>query len=134
MNNLEAIVKLLDAGYTKAEIDAMLTLAAPAQEQTAPAAPAAPAQEQTAPTAPAAPAEQAAPAAPAAPAEQAAPAAQAAPAGSGDILEAINKLTQTIVMHNINTQGVVTQPQRTAEDALAEIIAPPGAQRNNLGR
>ena len=129
MNNLETIVKLLDAGYTKAEIDAMLTPAAPAQEQTAPAAPAqeqtAPAQEQKAPAA------TAAPAAPAAPAEQAAP---AAPAGSGDILEAINKLTQTIVMHNINTQGVITQPQRTAEDALAEIIAPPGAQRNNLGR
>ena len=111
MNNLETIVKLLDAGYTKAEIDAMLS----------PAAPAAPAQEQTAPAQ-----EQTAPAQ-----EQTAP---AAPAGSSDILEAINKLTQTIVMHNINTQGVVTQPQRTAEDALAEIIAPPGAQRNNLGR
>jgi len=118
MNNLETIVKLLDAGYTKSEIDAMLT---PAET----AAPEAPAPEQTAPaeTAP----EQTAPA------ETAAPAAPAAPAGSGDILEAINKLTQTIVMHNINTQGVVTQPQRTAEDALAEIIAPPGAQRNKLG-
>jgi 2-oxoglutarate dehydrogenase E2 component (dihydrolipoamide succinyltransferase) len=126
MNNLETIVKLLDAGYTKAEIDAMLTPAAPAQEQTAPA------QEQTAPEAPA---EQTAPAQEqTAPAVPAAPAAPAAPAGSGDILEAINKLTQTIVMHNINTQGIAAQPQRTAEDALAEIIAPPGAQRNNLGR
>lgn len=48
-------------------------------------------------------------------------------------MTALNQLTQAVIMSNINRQGFDATPQRTAEDALAEIIAPPGAQRNKLG-
>lgn len=105
--NPSEILELIRAGYTKADIDAML---------------------QQAPEAPAEPAAPEAPVEPAAPAPE-----QAAPAGNDQILTALNQLTQAVIMNNINRQGFDATPQRTAEDALAEIIAPPGAQRNKLG-
>ena len=56
-----------------------------------------------------------------------------APAGNDQILAALNQLTQAVITNNINRQAFDPTPQRTAEDALAEIIAPPAAHRNKLG-
>ena len=56
-----------------------------------------------------------------------------APAGNDQILAALNQLTQAVITNNINRQAFDPTPQRTAEDALAEIIAPPAALRNRLG-
>lgn len=98
---LDELITLTKAGYTKEEIQAMTTPAAPET----PAQPADPEPET--------------PAAPEKPAEPAAPAQN-----QDTILEALNRLTNSIINHNIN--GTVTQPAvRTPEDALAEIIAPP---------
>ena len=100
--NLDEIMMLVKAGYTKEEISAMQTRADPAPADPAPAdqAPADPA-----PT----------------------------PAGNDQILASLNQLTQAVITNNINRQAFGQMPQRTAEDALAEIIAPPAAQRNRLG-
>ena len=59
--------------------------------------------------------------------------ADPAPAGNDQILAALNQLTQAVITNNINRQAFDPVPQRTAEDALAEIIAPPAAHRNKLG-
>ena len=59
--------------------------------------------------------------------------AEPAPAGNDQILAALNQLTQAVITNNINRQAFDPAPQRTAEDALAEIIAPPAAHRNKLG-
>ena len=59
--------------------------------------------------------------------------ADPAPAGNDQILAALNQLTQAVITNNINRQAFDPTPQRTAEDALAEIIAPPAAHRNKLG-
>jgi len=113
--NYEEIMMLVRAGYTKEEISAMQTQADPAPADPAPADPA-----------PADPA----PAEPA-PADQAP--ADPAHAGNDQILAALNQLTQAVITNNINRQAFDPVPQRTAEDALAEIIAPPAAHRNKLG-
>lgn len=105
---VDEILKLIDAGYTKADIDAMTAEPAAEPEQTA-------AEPETAPE------QSAEPAAPA-PAQTAEPAAQTA--GQDQILDALNRLTNTIIKSNIN--ATVTQPaERTPEEALAEIISPP---------
>lgn len=104
---LDEILKLIDAGYTKADIDAMTAEPAAEPEQTE--------EPETAPAQSAEPAAQT-------PAQTAEPAAQAT--GQDQILEALNRLTNTIIKSNIN--ATVTQPaERTPEDALAEIISPP---------
>lgn len=111
---VDEILKLIDSGYTKADIDAMT--AEPAQ-----AAEPAETEPETAPAQVAEPAAQA-------PAQTAEPAAQAT--GQDQILEALNRLTNMITKSNINS--TVTQPaERTPEDALAEIISPtkPKARR-----
>ena len=106
---LDDILKLIDAGYTKADIDAMNAEPAAEPEQTA--------EPETAPAQSAEPAAQTP-----APAQTAEPAAQAA--GQDQILDALNRLTNTIIKSNIN--ATVTQPaERTPEEALAEIISPP---------
>ena len=99
---LDDILKLIDAGYTKADIDAM----------TAPAQTAEPAQA----------AEPEKTAEPEAPAQTAEP-AQNQTAGQDQILEALNRLTNTIIKSNINST-VIQPAERTPEDALAEIISP----------
>lgn len=104
--NLDEILKLIDAGYTKADIDAMTAEPAPAEE------PAAPEPEQTAE-----------PEAAQAPVQTAEP-AQPQTAGQDQILEALNRLTNTIIKSNINST-VIQPAERTTEDALAEIISPP---------
>ena len=93
--NLETIVKLIDAGYTRAEIEAL-------------AAPAAP----VAPAAPAAPAASAAPVAPAAP---------AAPADN-DVMAAIRNLTAAIQSNGIINSAQPQTPNQA--DIMASIIMP----------
>lgn len=101
---VDEILKLIDAGYTKADIDAMT------------AEPAHTAEPETEPAEPDVEPEKA-------PAPAAEP-AQPQPAGQDQILEALNRLTNTIIKSNIN--NTVIQPaERTPEDALAEIISPP---------
>lgn len=112
--NFDEIMMLVKAGYTKEEISAMQTPADPAPADPAPADPA-PADPTPADPAPAD------------------PAPAPAPAGNDQILAALNQLTQAVITNNINRQAFDPTPQRTAEDALAEIIAPPAAQRNKLG-
>ena len=98
----ETILKLIDAGYTKDEIQAMDDF---------PAEPEAPDQPADEPDQPAA----------AVPAAEE-PAAQ--PAGYDAVLEALNKLTNSIIKSNINST-VVQPAEHTLDDALASIIAPP---------
>jgi hypothetical protein len=98
------IIALVNAGYTKAEIDAMEQPADPAPET---------------PEAPADPA----PAADPQPAE--APAAQPQ---QDQILQALERLTNSIMQHNLN-QTVVQPPEHTVQDALAAIIAPPAKNK-----
>lgn len=104
---LDERLALINAGYTKEEIAAFEAEAAPAP---APAAP-----EQTPEPDP--------------DPKQAAPQpAQTAPAAQDQILEALNRLTNTIIQHNTN--NTVIQPaERTPEDALAEVIAPPNRKK-----
>lgn len=96
---LDERLALINAGYTKEEIAAFET------EET-PTTPAAPEQTPEPEQKPAAPEQT-----PTAPAQD-------------QILEALNRLTNTIIQHNTN--NTVIQPaERSPEDALAEVIAPP---------
>lgn len=99
---LDEIMTLVKAGYTKEEIQALQTPAQPAQS--------APEEAQSAP-------EQK----PEEPKE--APAAAVQPQQDA-ILDALNRLTNTIISHNTNGT-IMQQPERTIDQALAEIIAPP---------
>lgn len=105
---LNDVLKLIDAGYTKEEIQAMEQPAAdPApNEQTAPAQPEDPPHYDD----------------PAADPGQSVPTAQTPP--QDPVLEALNRLTNMMIDRNIN-QTVIQPQTRTTEDALAEIIAPP---------
>ena len=109
--NLEDVNKLLDAGFSAAFIERILT---PAAAPDAPAAAAAPA-------APAAPA--AVPAAPAA--VPAAPAAPAAPTPTSQELAALNQkiaeLLGAVQQHNILTISRETPPQSPGEIAEAYL-------------
>lgn len=102
---LDERLALINAGYTKEEIAAFETEETPAPT---------PAPEQT-------PEDKPAPE----PEQKPAPEQTPAPAPAQDtILEALNRLTNTIIKQNIN--GTVIQPaERSPEDALAEVIAPP---------
>lgn len=112
--NYNDIITLLNAGYTKAEIDAMMQPAAADQAQPA----AIPAQPE--PEAPEAIPEQSAPAQ---------PAAQPAPAQPSEYerLEALlNKFIGVAQAGNLNSGMSAAQPQgRTATDVLGAVIAPP---------
>ena len=108
--NLNNIITLLNAGYTKAEIDAMLLT-----DQGTDQAPDQPA-----------PAQDPAPAQPAAAPEE--------PIQGNDQFKALeaklNQLMGMVQVQNLNT-GVDTVPKRTSEDILAQVIAPP---RKDLNR
>ena len=107
--NLEDVNKLLDAGFSAAFIERILT---------APAAPAAP----EAPEAPEAPA---APAAPATPAAPAAPAAPTVPTPTNQELAALNQkiaeLLGAVQQHNILTISRETPPQSPGDIAEAYL-------------
>ena len=122
------IITLLNAGYTKAEIDALMQPAAaiPAQPvfETVPAQPAV---SEAAPAQPAAIPEQSAPAAQ--------PAAQPAPAQQPteyERLEALlNKFIGVAQAGNLNS-GMTAAPQqgKSATDILGAVIAPPQKGQN----
>ncbi len=117
MANFEQVMKLVDAGYTKAEIDALMqpAAAAPAQEETG--APAAPEPEQTeGHTTP----------------EKTAARPDPEQDTQAAILAAINKLSNAMITNNINTQMQPGEPTRSVEQALAEIIAPPPAEKRKI--
>ena len=109
--NLEEVNKLLDAGFSAAFIERILTPEAPA----APTAP-------EAPEAPTAPEAQAAPTAPEAPA---APVAPAAPTLTNPELAALNQkiaeLLGAVQQHNILTISRETPPQSPGEIAEAYL-------------
>ena len=118
MTKLNEVLELVRAGYTKAEIAALMEdVKAPQPEETA--APAVHPEVQEEHTE-----------------AQASPAPAAAPEAPVDhnaaILAAINKLSNAVITNNINTQ---TQPEntgRTIEQALAEIISPPPAKKREI--
>ena len=116
--NLEDVNKLLDAGFSAAFIERILT---PAAAPDAPAAPAAAA----APEAPAAPAAPTAPAAAAVPTDPAAPVAPAAPTPTSQELAALNQkiaeLLGAVQQHNILTISRETPPQSPGEIAEAYL-------------
>lgn len=104
---LDEIMTLVKAGYTKEEIQALQTPAQPAQSAPEEAQPA-PEQKPEEP--------------------KQAPAAAEKPQQDA-ILDALNRLTNTIISHNTN--GTIMQPpERTIDQALAEIIAPPRPKAN----
>lgn len=105
---LENIIKLLDAGYTKDEINALMNPASPAEEPAEPAEDPAPEPSQAADPEPA-------------------PAPQ--PAGNDQILDALNKLTSAIITKNLNTTTAETAKEQTTTDILAKIIAPPRKEK-----
>ena len=112
--NLEDVNKLLDAGFSAAFIERILTPEATA----APEAPAASAD----PTAPEAPA---APTAPEAPTAPASPTAPAAPTPTSQELAALNQkiaeLLGAVQQHNILTISRETPPQSPGEIAEAYL-------------
>ena len=118
--NLEDVNKLLDAGFSAAFIERILTPEAP-ETTTAPAA-------QAAPTAPAAPETATAPAAPettTAPAAPEIPTAPAAPTPTNPDLAALNQkiaeLIGAVQQHNILTISRETPPQSPGEIAEAYL-------------
>ena len=105
--NYEDIMMLVKAGYTKEEIIAMQSQAEPAPADPSPAdqAPADPAPADPAPADPE-------------PAEN-------HEAGSiAELTKAFNNMTAALQLQNINRDMMAQQPQRTAADAIAEIIMP----------
>ena len=121
--NLEDVNKLLDAGFSAAFIERILTPAAP-ETTTVPAAPettTVPAAPET-PIAPTAPTTPTTPEAPSAPA---APEAPAAPTPTSQELAAINQkiaeLLGAVQQHNILTISRETPPQSPGEIAEAYL-------------
>ena len=116
--NLEDIKKLLDAGFSAAFIERILTAPAAPEDTTVPAAP-------ETPTAPAAPETPAAPASPAAPETPAAPAAPAAPTPTSQelaaIIQKLAELLGAVQQHNILTISRETPPQSPGEIAEAYL-------------
>ena len=125
--NLEDIKKLLDAGFSAAFIERILTAPAAPEDTTVPAAPetpTAPAAPET-PASPAAPETPAAPASPAAPETPAAPAAPAAPTPTSQelaaIIQKLAELLGAVQQHNILTISRETPPQSPGEIAEAYL-------------
>ena len=105
--NYSDIIKLVNAGYTKAEIDSL----------TKPEAAQAPAQiEQPEPEVPEAQPEITAP--------EPVPTKNDQQAGTDQILEALNRLTNSIMSANINQTVAESIQGQTSADLLAKIIAP----------
>lgn len=105
MNRIEQIIKLVDAGYTKDEITAMMK-----DDPAEPAEHSEPAEhEENEDTQ-----------------DEKKPAENSGSNDPGNVYaEALNRLTQMLQLQNINNNSFGQQPQRTAADAIAEIIMPP---------
>lgn len=119
--DLNSIIALVQAGYTKAEIEAMSAPAAdPAPAPAAPAADPAPADPTPAPPAPAQPVQTT---------DNAAPVQQPAPAQPSeyDRLESLLKQFIGVAQSgNLNAgMSAGNVPQRTSTDILGAVIAPP---------
>lgn len=113
MNTLDSIIKLIDAGYTKSEIDTLITspsVSSAAEEQPAPT----PEPEPAPPAADPEPAPE--------PAEEEKPSTQDA------ILDYLKQMNANIVRSNLN-QTFARAEERKPEDILAEIIAPPNLKK-----
>ena len=100
---LDQIFKLIDAGYTKEDI----------QKLEAPAADPEPEKEPESPEAKEAPAAK----------EEPAP-VPAAASGNDQVLQALNRLTEAIMKKNLNVTTAETT-QQDPKDILAKVIAPP---------
>lgn len=122
--NFDQIMALVNAGYTKAEIDAMQAPAAdPAPVPAAPAADPAPADPTPAP-----------PAQPAPKTDNAAPAQQPAQAQPSEYQKLEQLLQQFIGVAqsgNLNAgMSAGSVPQRSSTDILGAVIAPPQKGQN----
>lgn len=105
---LEKVFKLIDAGYTKEEIQAF---------EAQPASDPEPEKESEAPEAKEAPAAK----------EEPAP-APAAASGNDQVLQALNRLTDAIMKKNLNVTTAETT-QKDPADILAKVIAPPKKEK-----
>lgn len=125
--NFEQVIALVNAGYTKAEIDAMQTPAAdPAPVPAAPAADPAPVDPTPAP--PAAPAQPAPHTDNAAPAQQP---AQAQPSEYDRLETLLKQFIGVAQSGNLNAgMSAGSVPQRTSTDILGAVIAPPQKGQN----
>lgn len=113
MNTLDSIIKLIDAGYTKSEIDTLIN--SPSVKSSA--------EEQPAPTPEPEPAPSAADPAPAPE-----PANEEKPTSTQDaILDYLKQMNANLIKANLNTE-YARPAERKPEDILAEIIAPPNAK------
>lgn len=110
MNTLDSIIKLIDAGFTKSEIDKLIN--SPSVENSADDQPAP--DPEPAPTA-------------ADPAQAPEPAKEN-PSTQDAILEYLKQMNANIVRSNLN-QTFARAEERTPEDILAEIIAPPNLKK-----
>ena len=104
---LDQIFKLIDAGYTKEEIQAL----------EAPAADPEPEMEPETPEAKEAPAAK----------EEPAP-VPAAASNNDQVLQALNRLTDAIMKKNLNVTTAETS-QQDPKDILAKVIAPPKKEK-----
>lgn len=110
--NINDLMKLLDAGYTKEEISA---LEAPAPEAKPEPVPAPEAKPEAAPEAKL----------------EAAPAPEAEPT-LADVLKQVAKLTATIQANALAQTQIAGQPKApTAEDMIAQIIRPTRKERES---
>lgn len=104
---LEQIITLINAGYTKDEIQAFEKPAVPEPEKE-----------------PEAPETKEAPAAK----EESAPAPAATP-GNDQILQALNRLTDAIMKKNLNVTTAQSSSPQTTQDILAKVITPPRKEK-----
>ena len=103
---LEQIITLLNAGYTKGEIERLSSPTAVNDPEPADADP------------------EPIPADP-----EPAPAPAPVPAQNDQILEALNKLTNAIMTKNLNVTTAESSKTQTTQDILAKVIAPPRKEK-----
>ena len=103
---LEQIVKLIDAGYTKEDIQAFEKPADPEPEK-----------------------EPEAPEAKEAPAAKEEPAPVPAATNNDQILQALNRLTDAIMKKNLNVTTAQSSSPQTTQDILAKVITPPRKEK-----
>lgn len=114
MNTLDSIIKLIDAGYTKSEIDTLIN--SPSVKSSAEEQPASTPEPEPAPAA-------------ADPAPAPEPENEEKPTSTQDaILEYLKQMNANLIKANLNTE-YARPAERKPEDILAEIIAPPNPKK-----